>query len=229
MRERTLAPEILDGAISDRRLLVDSFREVWGVNRYLGGMASLKRHLARWLPPGGKVSMLDVAAGTAEVSCALIAWAGRRGAHLAATALDNHPQVLAIARERAATEPRLRVMAGDGRRLPFGDGAFDLAVCNLALHHFVDEEAVAVLRELERVSRLGWVVSDLERHPLAYAGARLLSAVVWRNPITRHDGPLSVRRAYTAAEARRLVAAAGVQATVHRHFPFRLAVVGVKP
>lgn len=224
MRTRTLAPEIMDSVVADVKQLDDSFREVWGVNRYLGGMAVLKHHLAPWLDRN-RVTLVDVAAGTGDVTCALIDWAGERQVRVAATMVDNHPQVLAIAAERTAREGAVTLMPGDARRLPFPDGAFDLAVCNLALHHFDEGEAAVVLREMDRVSRLGWVVSDLERHPLAYAAARVLSLAVWRNPITRHDGPLSVRRAYTAREAAALVSQAGVAARVCRHFPFRLAIV----
>jgi ubiquinone/menaquinone biosynthesis C-methylase UbiE len=224
VRVRSVETEWLDGPHHDPALLAHSFREVWGVNRYLGGLAVLRRHLAPWM---GRwhLSLLDVAGGTGDVALALTRWASRRGASLQVTLVDNHPQVVAIARERAVWAPVARVVLGDARRLPFDDGAFDVAICNLALHHFDPPEAAGVLREMDRVSRLGWVVCDLERHPLAHASAQVLAAAVWRNPITRHDGPASVRRAYRVAEVAELARAAGVSATVHRHFPFRWAAV----
>lgn len=232
MRERVAAAELLDGEVADPAQLADSFREVYWVNRRLGGLASLRRHLARQVDrqlEGTGLTMLDVAGGTGDVALALSRWAGRRGVRMAVTVLENHPQVLALARARADGEPLLQVYEGDARGLPFPDAAFDLAVCNLALHHFSADEAVQVLREMARVARRGWVVSDLERHPVAYAAARVLAWAVWRNPITRHDGPLSVRRAFTAAEARALVEQAGVAAEVRREIPWRLAIVGGAP
>jgi hypothetical protein len=39
-----------------------------------------------------------------------------------------------------------------------------------------------------------------------------------------HDGALSVRRAFTRAELEALLAAAGVQAEIRWHFPFRWTV-----
>ncbi len=225
VRQRATAPEMMDGVVADLQQLPDSFREVWGVNRYLGGMAVLRRHLRPWLWRG-TVTMVDVAAGVGDVAVALAEWARRAyGTEVKAALVDNHPQVLAIARERIGDTPGLCVVAGDARRLPFPSRCFDVGICNLALHHFPDEEAALVLAELERVSRLGWVVADLERHPLAYLSARVLAGAVWPNPITRHDGPLSVQRAYRAHELRQLVERAGVRAAVHRHFPFRLAAV----
>lgn len=224
VRVRATASEILDGEVADLRMLQGSFAEVWGVNRYLGGMAVLQRHLAPWLRRW-HVSLLDVAAGNGDVAAALHDWAGRRGLSLQVTLMDNHPQVLGLARQRTSSLPAFTVVDGDARRLPFADGEFDVAVCNLALHHFEPEAAAAVLREINRVSRLGWVVTDLERHPLAHAAAQVMARSVWRNPITRHDGPLSVRRAYRADEVREMLWQDGLTARVYRHFPFRWAAV----
>jgi ubiquinone/menaquinone biosynthesis C-methylase UbiE len=223
MRVRFTGLEMLDGEVADCVELAHSFREVWDVNRYFGGLNVLQRHLRPWLFRR-HLNVLDVAAGTGDVTCALVDWAGQNGATLSATVLDNHPQVLAIARERTARVPGVAVVQGDARRLPFQDCQFDLAICNLALHHFGDEEAAHVLQEMDRVASLGWIVTDLERHPVAYAVARVLAATVWRSPITRHDGPLSVRRAFRETEARDLVRTAGVRARVARHFPFRITI-----
>jgi hypothetical protein len=53
------------------------------------------------------------------------------------------------------------------------------------------------------------IVSDLRRSRLAYAGVWLGTHLVCRSPFTRHDGPVSVRRAYTLDELRALSRRAG--------------------
>jgi len=63
---------------------------------------------------------------------------------------------------------------------------------------------------MARVSRIGIVINDLERGHLAWAGAWLLTRVATRNAYTRHDAPLSVRRAYRPAEVAQLAARAGL-------------------
>jgi len=62
-----------------------------------------------------------------------------------------------------------------------------------------------------RVARRGIVINDLRRNRLAWLGAWLLSRLVTGNRYTRHDAPLSVRRAYTLAELTSLMAAAGLR------------------
>ncbi|HEX9109676.1 MAG TPA: methyltransferase domain-containing protein, partial [Longimicrobiales bacterium] len=110
--------------------------------------------------------------------------------------------------------------------LPYPDGAFHAVLLTLTLHHFEGEAALRVLRELARVARGGMIVSDLDRSWANYVGARLLGWTVWaRNPITRHDGPLSVLRAYTADELRQMARDAGLRdARVVTH-PFQRVVL----
>jgi hypothetical protein len=100
---------------------------------------------------------------------------------------------------------------GDARRLPLRDSSVDVAFCSLTLHHFQPEEAIQVLRELSRASRVGIVVSDLYRSRAAYVAVWLSTRVFGRHAMTRHDGPLSVLRAYTPVELQRLALAAGLR------------------
>lgn len=204
--------------------LEERLRAVWSVSRYLGGMAVLKRFLRPWLHKG-TMTLLDAAAGTGDVALGLHLWAARRGTALRLALLDHRPEVLAIARERTGGVPGVALVPGDARRLPFPDRQFDLAVCTLALHQFSPAEVALVLRELDRVSRRGWVIADLERHPLTCGAVRLLAGSVRQSPIPRYDGPLAVVRGCRATEVQKLVQAVGVKAAVYRCFPSWLAIV----
>lgn len=127
------------------------------------------------------------------------------------TALDAHPTVLAeLTRRRTATS--MQVVAGDARDLPFEDGAFHVAHSSLLLHHLDPADAVAALREMARVSRLGVIVNDLRRGALAVALAAPPILALSRSAMTRHDGLVSLRRAYTLAELDELLKAAGLRA-----------------
>lgn len=209
--------------------LATSLADLRRVNRWLGGTRVVMSHLAPMVRRLGRpCRVLDVATGAADIPLAVTAWASREGREVQVVASDLHPVTLESARRATAREPAISVAEADALALPFGDGAFDFALCSTALHHFDRRaDAVRVLRELDRVARHGVVVNDLARSRLALAGARLLAATVWRgHPLTRHDGPLSVRRAFTAAELWELAREAGIDtARVHAHLPFRVALV----
>jgi 2-polyprenyl-3-methyl-5-hydroxy-6-metoxy-1,4-benzoquinol methylase len=125
-------------------------------------------------------------------------------------ALDVHPAILAYAERAVAGTPEVRVVAGDALEAPIRAGSVDVAICSLVLHHLPEEGVVALLRRLADLVRLGFVVSDFRRERLAWAAVWLATRAVSGNPMTRHDGPLSVRRAYTPAELARLAVRAGL-------------------
>jgi ubiquinone/menaquinone biosynthesis C-methylase UbiE len=133
------------------------------------------------------------------------------------TAVDQRPEILAAAvanRPELAALPGLELAVADGRELPFEDDRFDIAHASLLLHHLDPPEARTVLAEMRRVARIGIVVNDLARSWFGWMAAWLLLHVLTRNPWTSHDGPLSVRRAYTLAEATALLADVGL-AVIH--------------
>ncbi|NJO84230.1 MAG: methyltransferase domain-containing protein [Blastochloris sp.] len=130
-----------------------------------------------------------------------------------------HPQTLDYARQRHHP-PNLSWQQGDIKQLPFPDHSMDVVTCQLALHHFSDDDAVLILRELLRVSRRWVFVTDLERSSLGYAGVWLLVHLWLRHPMTRHDALLSVRRSFTAPELRSLAQRAHWPSFQHRSLPW---------
>jgi SAM-dependent methyltransferase len=228
VRRRAAGAERMDAPDVDRTQLGRGLADLRAVNRWLGGRRVVLHLLGGMIlrsPPGRVVRILDVATGSADLPVALVRWARARGRAVEVLATDNHAGTLAVARAAVAHEPCIRVVAADALALPVADGGVDLALCATALHHFDDVDAARVVREMDRVARSGWVVSDLRRSWPALVGAKLLAATVWRrNPVTRHDGPLSVRRSFTPHELRALAAEAGVVgAQVREHPVFRVS------
>ena len=98
---------------------------------------------------------------------------------------------------RNAACDALPTARADALRLPFADESVDIVLCSQLLHHFEDELAVALLRELDRVARHRVIVSDLRRSWLAASGIWLVSFPLRFHPVSRHDGVVSVLRGFT--------------------------------
>ena len=227
LRRREHAVELLDAPHHDERELGQSLEQVAGVNRWLGGRRALLAHIAEALPPSGPATLLDAGTGSADLPRAIVEHGRRTGRPISVYATDAHPQMVEIARRACAGWPEITVGRANVLALPYADRAFDGATLNMTLHHMEGDDAVRCLRELARVSRRAVIVSDLERSLLNWLGARALGATVWRgNRLTRHDGPLSVRRSFTAPELLELARRAGFPAArVYRHVPFRVILV----
>lgn len=211
MDRLTGVAELLDGPLDDPAALVANLRDLARLNRLSGGAGLSRRAIAAL---GDAATILDVGTGGADIPIALLAEARARDRQLAVTAIDSREEVLSAARvARPAIErvPGLELAVADGRSLPWPDGAFDVAHASLVVHHLEPDAAVAFLRELRRVARAGIVVNDLVRDRLAWVGTWLAVHTLARSRYTRHDGPLSVRRAYTRAELGELLSLAGLE------------------
>lgn len=222
--------ELMDEPDVETSELARSLADLREVNRWLGGRRVVFHHLLPMLrrtAASAPLRVLDVATGSGDIPLALAEWGREQGVPLEITATDAHPATLDLARAHLAGQPEVRVEIADALALPYGDGAFHFALCSTALHHFEPMQAVRALRELNRVASAGVVVNDLRRSVPALAGAYLLARTVWRRSrLTRHDGPLSVRRAYTPEELAMLAHAAGMTtARVRAHLPCRVALV----
>jgi len=207
----------LKGTLSDLRLY----------NARFGGTRLMTREVARLIEDAGRprrVTLLDVATGSADIPVSLSRWAASRGIELTGVGVDANGAVLDEARRygRTSISPALFVQA-DACRLPHPDGSVDIAICSTFLHHLEREEVVAALVEMRRVARLGVIAVDLTRSRLALSLVWLLTRVTSRNRLTRHDGPLSIRRAFTPPELAELLVEAGMgDAVIRRAGPVRM-------
>jgi ubiquinone/menaquinone biosynthesis C-methylase UbiE len=227
---RGTGAERMDEPDQDPAQLAFSLADLRGVNRWLGSTRVVLHHLSRLVRRLGRreVRVLDVGTGSGDIPLRVAAWGRAQGRRIRVVATDFHATTLELARRHTAADPDVTVEQADALALPHEDGAFDFALCSTALHHFDRwEDAVRVIREMDRVGRWGFVVNDLARSRPALVGAHLLAATAWRrHPVTAHDAPLSVRRSFTPAELRAMAAQAGLRnAGVHAHFPFRVALV----
>ena len=196
-----LVEKMDDPAVSPADL-ADSLRFIRWVNRNLGGSAAVLNHLQAWANgwPSGEqtICMLDVATGSADVPMAVLAWAAGTGRTLQIIGLDNHAQTLAIAQAWGSAAAGVKLVRGDAFRLPLADGAVDYAFTGMFLHHLTEAQALAVLREMLRVSRRGIIVSDLLRGPLYQAAVGLMT--LFARPMVRHDARLSVKKGWRRRE-----------------------------
>jgi SAM-dependent methyltransferase len=225
------ARERLDGEVplAER---ARSLGDIARLNAVFGGRRLVLRALRRLvagLPRGRPLTVLDVGTGGADVPRAIVRWARRCGRRVRVLALDRDRDTLAIARGRLAGYAEITPVLGDALALPVGRGRVDVVVSALTLHHLEPAEAARALAEMAAAARVGVAVNDLARSRHGTALVWLATRALARSPLSRHDGPLSVRRAYTAAEALRLCQAAGVAAACVRRHPLHLRYTATWP
>jgi ubiquinone/menaquinone biosynthesis C-methylase UbiE len=166
------------------------------------------------------LSLLEVGAGSGDVPYAARLSLQKNGIRLETTLLDRARSHLARNGSRS--------VVGDALALPFADGSFDLVSCALFAHHLEPDDLVNFVNGALRVCRRAVLINDLVRSrlhlALVYAGLPL-----YRSRLTRHDGPASVRQAYTPAEMRALLErTVAARIETDRHYLCRMGVIAWK-
>lgn len=178
------------------------------LNRYFGSYALIRQFISRWIKPGDEMRVLDLATGSGDIPRLIVDHAREVDARVAVEALDQNRSTIEIARRLSSDYPEVTFTAAD--LLEWAPPrTYDIVLCTLALHHFADDDAVRVLRRCRELSRRFVLVSDLRRSAVANVGVFLLTATIFRDPMTKVDGRLSAARAFSFEELGELARRAG--------------------
>ena len=217
--QRKVIAEMLDADEGNPADIAASLVDLKHINDWFGGTRTTVDLLARVASEAKcrQLSVLEVGSGAGDVPLAAQRALARRRIELRLTLLDRMWSHLP-ANGTAA-------VSGDALNLPFRDDAFDVVSCSLFAHHFEPDELLLFAREALRVCRRAVLINDLIRSrlhlALVYAGLPL-----FRSPITSHDGPASVRRAYTRSEMRTMLEGLAVRRIeISRHYLYRMGVL----
>jgi len=195
---------------------LENIREL---NRWFGSYALISMFLSRWIKPGARLRIVDLATGSGDIP-RLVAEYGRQvGAELHIDALDQQSSTLEIAKKLSAKYAEIAFVEGNilerSSREPY-----DLVLCTLALHHFGEDDAVRVLERCREMSRKFVLVSDLQRGFFLTTGVYLVTGIMFREPMTKYDARLSAARAFSFSEIKQLARRAKWTNFGHRAFPF---------
>jgi 2-polyprenyl-3-methyl-5-hydroxy-6-metoxy-1,4-benzoquinol methylase len=231
LRQRDRQPEIMDQPGLDSAQHSAALAGLARINYFSGSARILwpaLARLARECP--APLRALDVATGGGDVPIRLWKMARRCGLPMQFTGYDVSHTAIEHARQAAQQETADVVFQ---ERDVLKDGLteeFDAIICSLFLHHLDESAAIGLLRCLGRQARQLVLINDLARGRLGYflalVGARALS----RSRVVHVDGPLSVRAAFTPAEALLMAEQAGLHgATVRRRWPCRFLLSWRRP
>jgi ubiquinone/menaquinone biosynthesis C-methylase UbiE len=228
MKREEHARELLDGPVPMAERAATLADIAWLNARFAGHR--LTRGGVRVLAgPRRDCRVLDVGGGGGDFARHFVRWSRRRGRRVRVVVVDSAPDTLHLARAARPADRDVLLVCADAAALPFREGAVDVAVAVLLLHHLDPGVAVATLREMATVARDGVVINDLLRTRLTLALVWAATRVFRCHRLSRHDGPLSVRRSYGPEELRGLARKAGLRHLGVRRYPLfgRLLALGL--
>ncbi len=226
---RNLRAELLDLDEAPYWEVRESLKDVRRVNRYLSGYKVLLDHARPLLETHTgpePFTILDAATGSADQPVALAKFARKLNIPIRITAIDINFKMLSFAKEEIARFPEINMVQCDIHSMPFANESFDLTVNSLSLHHFTRESAIGIMRSLYSACKRGMIINDLHRSRIAWAAIYVLTRMLTQNRLTRYDAPVSVMNAFIPDEMTAMAEEAGLEGfKVHKHFPYRIALI----
>jgi len=222
-------PEMIEDPDADAQLLRDELKSIRTINRLFGGYAAIRRGMGLLLADVKKdeISILDLGTGSADLPIYLLELGRRLNRRFQITAIDNHPRVLEVARERTRRHPEILIETGNLVSPNYPPGAFDIVLCSLTLHHFSREDAIRIVHSMNLLCQIGFFVNDLDRSWIAAWTTKCYTHLTTRNPMTQTDSYLSVLRGFTPSEIQDMVSEAGLQnIKIYRQPFFRFLLIG---
>lgn len=194
-------------------------RNLRQLNRFFGSHRLVMHFLRRWISPDSRMRIADLATGSGDIPRLAVDYARKICATIEIDALDQQASTLEIARKLSANYPEISYR--EANILEWEPAApYDIVLCSLALHHFSEDDAVRLLRRCRELSRRFVLVSDLRRGLFTSVGVHVLTATIFREPMTRYDARMSAARAFSFNEFDALAKRAGWQNFQHKKFRF---------
>ena len=145
-----------------------------------------RKEMARQLPEGSALRILDLATGTADVLLALV----RHSSNIArGVGLDMSHQMLVRGQPKIASDARLSLMRSDATRIALPDRTFDAVTISFGIRNVMD--VPAGLREMHRVLKPGGRAMVLEFSLPANAIIRWGYLLYFRNVLPFVGGMIS--------------------------------------
>jgi 2-polyprenyl-3-methyl-5-hydroxy-6-metoxy-1,4-benzoquinol methylase len=212
-------PELMDRPQPVSAALERDLENLRQLNRYFGSYAVTLHFIHQWIRSGDRLRIADLATGSGDIPRLIVDHARKVGAKIEIHALDQQGATLEIARKLSVDYPEISFVRANILEWNPVE-RYDIVLNSLALHHFTEEDAVRLLRHCRELSQKFVLISDLRRGFLATIGVYLLTALIFREPMTRIDGRLSAARAFSFAEIHDLAKRAGWKNFSHRKFHF---------
>ena len=210
--KRSAQIEIMDDLNCQGNVVDQTLYELDVINQLLGGNAITIKGVNQLLTgatPSTVYSIADLGCGSGKMLQLIEADASRRKIKVSLTGIDANPHIVRYAQEHvplsAIEFKTINIFSEEFRQL-----RVDVFVATLFLHHFDDEQLIQLFQQLKLQAKIGIVVNDLHRHPLAYYSFKIIAALFSKSAMVKFDGPVSVLRGFKRTELIQILQKAGI-------------------
>ena len=200
---RTDEPETMDDFTMEGEILRDALDKIAKINQLLGGNQLTLRgvqELIRSISKTTTITIVDVGCGNGDMLRTLADYGLKNNLDFQLIGIDANNFTINHAQHLSRYYPNIRYQCEDIFDENFAKLKYDIVLCTLTLHHFKDNEIIHLLHVFNANSKVGIVVNDLQRSPIAYRLFQALCFVFGLNKMSREDGLISILRGFKKVE-----------------------------
>jgi 2-polyprenyl-3-methyl-5-hydroxy-6-metoxy-1,4-benzoquinol methylase len=204
--------EIMDDLRCSGEVVHQTLRELEFINKWLGGNAITLKGVSALLKkaPDKTIHMADLGCGSGEMLKLISIRLQSKKINCTLTGIDANPHIIAYAKQHCSDFPSIQLLTENILNNDFQVRQFDIIIATLFFHHFTSTQLIKTLRQLRQQARIGIVINDLHRHPVAYYSIKFLTRFFSKSAMVKYDAPLSVLRGFTRREWRQILEEAGI-------------------
>lgn len=211
---RSTGIEIMDDLDCKSEVVDQTLRELDVINHWLGGNAvtlnGVKKLISK-TDPKKENSIVDLGCGSGEMLRLITEKIQHEGRNVKFLGIDANSNITSFAEDHSKEYSNIQFEALNIFSKEFQQRKFDIVLATLFFHHFNDEQLIAFFKQLKDQVRIGIVINDIHRHPLAYHSIRLLTKFFSKSSMVKYDAPLSVLRAFKKKELINILQKAGIE------------------
>ena len=197
-KQRSSQTEIMDDLALEGDLLRDTLDQLARINYWLGGnrpsIGALKK-MIRKMPDNQEITIVDVGCGGGDMLRVVADFGRKNKRNFKLIGIDANEFIINYAREKTVKYPEIEYISQNIFSDEFKKLNYDIAMFNLVLHHFNDDQILQLLKFISSKARLGVIVNDLHRSALAYYLFWVICLAI-SNPMAREDGLISILRGF---------------------------------
>lgn len=156
------------------------------------------------------ISIADIGCGGGDILIEVASWAAKRNLKVELVGIDANPHIVAYAQKNAGGYPGISFKCLNIFSEDFKEENYDIIISSLFTHHFKDDRLIDLFSSIKKQARIGVIINDLHRHWLAYYSIKAIVNILSKSPMVKHDGPVSVLRAFTKEELENILRAADI-------------------
>jgi SAM-dependent methyltransferase len=226
-KNRFLGFELLDIPGIPKALVVENLQELDFINRFSGGHDISLCGIKKLVTEKSKLyHIVDLGCGGGGSMKHIAGWARKEGYKVRLTGVDKNADVIDFLNDLCRDYSEICGVVSDYREYLKTASDIDIIHCSLFCHHLKDDELTELFNLIYSNTHTGFVINDLQRNRLAYYVVQLITYLLNGSVLSRHDGPVSILRAFKLTELKELLQKAQIKDfSINRKLSFRYLIV----